>query len=102
MLFLIKAENVPDGAALRKSTIPAHVAYLNQYKSRFICGGPMLSDDGNDVIGSVMVLDMPSREALDSFLAKEPYNMAGLFRKIEIARWRFGTADVNPKDFVVT
>ena len=102
MLFLVKAKNTADSAELRSANIPAHVDYLDRYKERFIAGGPVLSDDGEHVTGTMMVLDMPSRKALDDFLADEPYNKAGLFEKIEITRWRFGKADVNRKDIVLS
>ena len=100
MLFLVKAENVPGtaGSELRLTARDAHVSYLNEHRHRFIGSGPMLSDDGEQIVGTLMILDMPDRAALDAFMREEPYNKAGLLEKIEIRRWRFGSADTNRKD----
>ena len=102
MLFLVTTENIPDGAELRKGLVVAHVAYLNRFKDHFVGSGPMLANDTDDVVGTVMILDMPSRKDLDLFLQEEPYNKGGLFRSIEIRRWRFGLADTNRKDIVTS
>lgn len=98
MLFLITTENRPGSVVLRKETVPAHVEYLDRFRAHFVGSGPMLSDDGRDVTGTLMILDMPSREALDAWLAEEPYCAAGLYASIQIRRWRFGSADTNRKD----
>lgn len=98
MIFLIKAENKAGTADLRAQHIAAHVDYLNRFKDRFVGSGPMVTDDGETVNGTIMILDMPSRDALDHWLAQEPYHAAGIYGSIEIRRWRFGKADTNRRD----
>jgi hypothetical protein len=38
--------------------------------------------------GSVIILDVPDRAALDAFVANDPYQKAGLFARTTIERWR--------------
>lgn len=98
MLFVVMAENRPGTAQLRLDTVDAHVTYLDAHKDRFVASGPMLSDDGQEVNGTFLVLDMPDRQALDRFMADEPYNRAGVLGAIDVRRWKFGRADTNRYD----
>jgi hypothetical protein len=53
----------------------------------FVYGGPLIED--GRMIGSVLVLDLPDRAALDSYLAQDPYFVREIFEKVEIfdSRW---------------
>lgn len=40
------------------------------------------------MIGSLLVLEVADRAALDSFLADDPYAKAGLFQSVAVKRFR--------------
>lgn len=90
--FLIIGHGKPGMSATRDSLLDAHRAYFidNHYQERFIARGPLLSDDGADWIGSAMLIELPSRAAVEAMLADEPYVRNGLYEDIEIHPWRFG------------
>jgi hypothetical protein len=52
--------------------------------------GTAILDDAGTMIGSMLVLDFPTRAALDAWLAVEPYMIGDVWREIEIRPCRVG------------
>ena len=48
----------------------------------------MQSDDGEAMIGSMLVLDVADRAAAEAFAEADPYAKAGLFESTTIKRWK--------------
>ncbi|MDH3683845.1 MAG: YciI family protein [Acidimicrobiia bacterium] len=84
MLFAIHMIDRPHGAALRAATSDAHREFVGRYLDSMYVGGPLLADDGETAIGSLIVMDFPDRGAAVEFIADEPYNRAGLFESVTI------------------
>ncbi len=99
MLYIIYQEDRPDGAAIRTATRPEHLAYLERHADILVLGGATLADDGVTRIGSVLIINVPSREAAERFSAEEPFRKAGLFKSVKITRMRRGqwNPDAAPK-----
>ncbi|MGE0880919.1 MAG: YciI family protein [Acidimicrobiia bacterium] len=87
MKLLLLAGNKPgaEGVALRDTLREAHMEGVT---ARFNAGEVLLGagiyDDEGVVRGSVMVLDMPSREAVDAYLRTEPFQVGGLWDHYEV------------------
>jgi hypothetical protein len=60
---------------------------LLKMKSEFLFGGAILNEN-NDMIGSMIVYDVPDRQSLDKILKDEPYITNGVWEKIEIRPFR--------------
>ena len=62
-------------------------------------GGAMLADDNETRIGSVLILNVPNREAAERFSENEPLRKAGTFASVKITRMRRGqwNPDAAPK-----
>ncbi|MDR3518911.1 MAG: YciI family protein [Azospirillaceae bacterium] len=88
MLFHILCLDKPDSAAIRSANRAAHLAYLERSADTIFAAGPLLSDDGSAMIGSVLIVEQPDRAALDAFCAADPYAQAGLFASVTIRPWR--------------
>ncbi len=88
MLFVIVCTDKPDHKQVRIDTRPAHLDYLGGYKDRAVAIGPTLSDDGEHMTGSVLIIDFADRKAAEDFAANDPYNKAGLFESVVIRRWK--------------
>lgn len=88
MLFHIQMIDRPGGAALRSATSEAHLAYVGQFLDSMYAGGPLVSDDGEQIVGSIIVKDFDDRAAAEAFVAEEPYNKAGLFESVVIRAYR--------------
>ena len=50
----------------------------------------MLGEDGTTRTGSVLIINVGSREEAERFSANEPFRKAGLFERVEITRMRRG------------
>jgi len=90
VLYIIYQEDRPDGAALRAAARAEHLAYLERHADILVLGGATLADDGVTRIGSVLIVNVPSREAAERFSMEEPFRKAGLFKSVKITRMRRG------------
>ena len=88
MLFAINALDKDDHLAVRQATREAHLAYLDTVRDKILLAGPVLSDDGASSIGSLIIIDLADRAAVDAFVAADPYTKAALFRRVDIAPFR--------------
>jgi uncharacterized protein YciI len=86
MLFAVTCLDKPNSLDLRLANRPAHLEYAKTQP--LIIGGPLLSDDGERMIGSLLVVEAPDRKALDAILAADPYAKAGLFESVTVRRFK--------------
>lgn len=82
MPFIIYAKDKPN-SPLRAQHRGAHLEFVATCREVFLYGGPMLDEAGR-VVGSLMVLDLPDRKALDAHMARDPYFVQGIFASVEI------------------
>jgi uncharacterized protein YciI len=87
MQFNIVCHDKPDHLALRLATRPTHLEYLKQHAASFIVVGPMLDAEGNPC-GSLYVIDMPDEATAQTFVANDPYALAGLFADVTVKGFR--------------
>jgi hypothetical protein len=88
MHFIIRCTDKPGHLDVRMANRAAHLDYLKAHVDKLLIGGPTLTDDGQTMTGSMLVIDLPDRAAVDAFLAKEPYANAGLFEKVEVSVYK--------------
>jgi uncharacterized protein YciI len=90
MLYIIYQVDKPNSTAIRAAHRTAHLRYLDDHQDIVVLGGAMLAEDGTTRLGSVLIINVPSREAAEHFSANEPFRQAGLFERVEITRMRRG------------
>jgi len=87
MQFLIIAYDGSDDKAMerRMAAREAHLAGIVKMKEegKAIYGVAILNDR-EQMIGSVLVVDYPTRADLDAWLKTEPYVAGDVWRKIEV------------------
>lgn len=88
MPYMIRTTDKPDAAELRAATRDAHLTYLRSYTSRILAAGGFLHDDGSVGKGGMIILDTDDRAEAEQLIAQDPFNIAGVFEKVEIQRWR--------------
>jgi uncharacterized protein YciI len=49
-----------------------------------VMSGPLVSDDGKTMIGSLMILEAPDRAAIEAFHRADPFHAAGIWEKVNI------------------
>lgn len=84
MLFAIHMTDRPHAKELRKEHSLAHREFVGAFLDRMYCGGPLLTDEGAEAIGSLIIMEFEDRSAAEAFIASEPYNRAGLFESVII------------------
>lgn len=89
MQFVVTGHDGTDAGALdrRMAAREAHMASFMKRRERgeHLYAGALL-DEEETMIGSVMIVDYPSREALDAWLAEEPYVLGKVWETIEVQR----------------
>ena len=85
MSHVIHALDRADADDLRAATRSEHLAYLGRFD--ILYGGPLLEDNGR-MCGSLIVLDVDTREAAEEFAAGDPYSVVGLFERVTITGFR--------------
>ncbi|GAA6191453.1 YciI family protein [Phaeobacter gallaeciensis] len=85
MLIALIARDKAGALQTRLDNRPAHVDYL---KSTGVVSqaGPLL--DGDDMIGSLVILDVDDMAAAQSWADNDPYAKAGLFESVELIPWK--------------
>ena len=84
MIYTFMLMDKPDGGALRQRVRPEHKAYLALVAERMAFAGPLVSDDGATMLGSLLAIDFESRAAAQAWLAKEPFTLAGLYASASV------------------
>ena len=85
MLIALIAKDKAGALQTRLDNRPAHVDYL---KSTGVVSqaGPLL--DGEDMIGSLVILDVEDMAAAQNWADNDPYAKAGLFESVELIPWK--------------
>jgi len=87
MLFAILRRDRPGMAAERTRLQLDHARYQEPFLPRIVFGGGLVSDgtDTNaevpitEVVGNVLIIDVPDRETAEAFHNDDPYTRNGLF-----------------------
>ncbi|MEX0370967.1 MAG: YciI family protein [Tateyamaria sp.] len=86
MQFALMAFDKEGALDVRMENRPAHLAYLES-TGVVKQAGPFLDADGNPC-GSLIVLDVETMDAAQSWADNDPYAKAGLFRDVQIQAWK--------------
>ena len=88
-LFVLSCTDNEGTVEKRIATRPAHVARLEQLndEGRLIVAGALPKDPNNPqagFYGSTIIVDFESREAVEAWVAEEPFLKEGIYRHIDI------------------
>ncbi len=93
MYFMVLGTDRPGVLDKRTQLRPVHREYLRHHNHpvKVVLGGPTLDglNDG-DMNGTLLVIDAQDREAVNAYLADEPYCANDLFASLEIRPWVWG------------
>ena len=91
MNFLILAHDFrdPEAPSRRMQQRPAHLDGVRRMKEEgtFLDGGAMLDDEGR-AVGSMVVVEFPSRTEVDTWLAADPYVTGQVWEHITVRAFR--------------
>jgi uncharacterized protein YciI len=88
MKYVLICEDRKDSLEVRLGNRDKHLAYLGELGDRVSLAGPMLSDDGESMVGSMLIIEAESADEIEAIAAGDPYALAGLFEKVTIRPFR--------------
>jgi uncharacterized protein YciI len=88
MNFVLYCVDKADHGHVRAENRPAHIDYLKSNLARIVIGGPMTSDDGAAMQGSMLVIEAADRAEAEAFAAGDPYAKAGLFESVTLTAYK--------------
>lgn len=86
MLIVLMARDKPGALQTRLDTREAHLAYIKE-TGVVTQAGPLL-DEGGEMAGSLVVLDVPDMQAAEDWAENDPYAKAGLFAEVKLIAWK--------------
>ena len=88
MLYAIYCVDKPNSMDVRMANRPEHIEYLKSKEGQILMGGALLTEDGEGMLGSLLVIDAADAAAARAFADGDPFAKAGLFQSVSITRWR--------------
>ena len=88
MKYILICEDREGALNVRLANRDRHLAYIGELGDRVSLAGPMLSDDGESMVGSVLIIEADSAEDIRAIADSDPYALAGLFSKVTIRPFR--------------
>lgn len=79
MIYIFHLIDKPGSGELRLRIRPEHKAYLAAVADRIAFAGPLMAEDGQAMIGSLLAIDFDTRAAALAWLAQEPFTRAGVY-----------------------
>lgn len=89
MPWLVISEDSAEGPRLRadRSLMDAHWAYELSIRHLILAAGSLRSDDGVTPTGSLLILDVPTRDEALALIHADPATKAGLRGTITARFW---------------
>ena len=86
MHYLVIGHDHPGAAGKqrRAAAREAHLAQRTTATSARPLFGAAVLDDGGEMVGSMLVMDAESREALQAWLDEEPYVVGEVWREVTV------------------
>lgn len=95
MLFVVFALDKPGVKEKRAAVMQAHREYLEKSPVKNLTSGPLVSDDGEDVIGSLYILEAKDRAQMDEFQKNDPLFQADIWRTVEVRAYNKRVGEIS-------
>ncbi len=89
MFYVIYCLDKPNAENVRAEIRPAHLKYVDASGEMMKLGGPLLSEDGAGMVGSMLIIEAATLSAAQDWAAGDPYAKAGLFQTVHINPWKW-------------
>jgi uncharacterized protein YciI len=80
----------PDALPLRLDHYAAHRAFVETAEAQgigVVMSGPLQSDDGEVMTGSLFILEAPDRATVEAFAKADPFSEHNVWQDISITRF---------------
>ena len=95
MYFVVIGTDKPGIGEKRSDLQDSFIAYLRDHPGHPEVtvheGGPMLAEDGESIVGLLLVVEAPSHGAAQAFAAESPFGRAEIFADLTVRQWDWRT-----------
>lgn len=84
MLYVIYCKDNPSTPGRREAFYDAHRAYLKSAPLKVLVAGPYLSEDGDQKIGSVLIVEANTLEQALAFQRHDPFAREGVWGEVRV------------------
>ncbi|OWY02126.1 YciI family protein [Thioclava sp. IC9] len=85
MYFAVICRDKPGALQTRLDNREAHLAYIEETGAVFMAG-PFIENE--QMVGSLVILEVDSLKAAQDWAANDPYAKAGLFEDVQVKAWK--------------
>ena len=99
MYFAVWATDKAGALPTRQRVREAHRARLRdpgEHPVRVLLGGATLASGPDDMNGTLLVVQAQDIEAVQRFVAEDPYVLEGVYASVEVRPWAWGLG--QPKE----
>ncbi len=89
-LFTLHAIDRPGALPFRLEHYEDHRAFVEtaaSYDIKICLSGPLQTDDGEQMTGSLFILEAPDRAAVEAFAQADPFSTHGVWGQVSITRF---------------
>lgn len=90
-LYILHAKDKPGVLQLRLELYAAHRTFLEEQEEAgvvsIVMSGPLQTDDGEVMTGSLLLVEAADRETMDRFVAEDPFTREGVWGEINVSRF---------------
>jgi uncharacterized protein len=89
-LFVLHAIDRTNALPLRLEHYAAHRAFVeteSEHGISIVLSGPLQSDDGEIMTGSLFIVEAADRAAVEAFVRNDPFTQAGIWEQMTITRF---------------
>lgn len=99
-LYILYAKDKPGSLEKRLEYYGAHRAFIESLDETgivsVVMSGPLQTDNGEAMTGSMILLNAPTREAVDQLTAQDPFMREGIWEEVSITRFHCRYASDSP------
>jgi uncharacterized protein len=86
-LYAVHCLDGADALETRLARHAEHRAYLAAAKVKLIVAGPLVSPNGEKMIGSLFIVEADTMEAVADFNGSDPFTLNKVWEKVQINRF---------------
>ncbi len=94
MYFVVQYRMRAENAALRSVHHPAHIKFRKDLGKRLLLSGPLLSTEGGDPIGSLLIVYAESVADATKLAGEDPLCLHGVYELLSVSS--FKPMSINP------
>lgn len=84
-LWLVRCLDAPGTAERRRAARPEHSRRLREAGGpRQVLYGPLVADDGETAVGSLLIVEAEDRAQVEKFFADDPFARDGVWHSVEV------------------